>query len=555
MSGFGSGRGDRSSTSVSSTTALGSVVRPQLTPKKTIDQIVREHAEFTAENERLKQELQRARTAVEEAGREIQSLLEPPLTEGVIVRAIGEGKAEVMTPEGKIVSSVYTGINPESLESGRFVKLTPGKVIVKVGDYCTEGIVLEVDDVFSDGRIIVKHHLDERLTVTPTTNIDSKRLQGGNRLLCYGTLAVETLPGSNLKGILLEEKPDLRFQDLAGLEKPIQELTEDFDFLIDCPEVYNLFQMKFPKGKLLHGPPGNGKTSLVKGLVNYLSEKLNASIPFYVIHIADVYRHWLGDSENFVKSLFAETRKKAEENPFVIILLDEPETFLKKRGKGISTDANEGVINQFCAEVDGLKSLRNVMLIYGTNRLDMMDPAIIRPGRVDQKIYVPKPHKEACIQIMLKYLVAELPIDPQEMQHYQTPNAQETVEAMARAVVSEVLFADLPKYHCGTAYYPDGTSEFLYYRHIVNAALFPNIVEKAKKIAGRRYRKTLGREQGIKTSDLEIAAEQSYYENAYVNTANKDEWSKILGKEVESVRAKPPELTTELPKRKEQNWL
>ncbi|MBI4739498.1 AAA family ATPase [Candidatus Woesearchaeota archaeon] len=528
----------------------------QQRPKKTVEQIIRENTELVQENGQLKTDLRAVREALENASGQIESLLEPPFKEGVIVKVLANKRAEVMTYEGKFISHIYSGLDASQLSSGQFVKLTEQKVIVEIGEYCNEGHVLEVDDVFPDGRIIVKHHLDDRMTVIPTERIDAKKLQAGNRLLCYGTLAVEEIPGSSLKGILLEEKLDTTFADLAGLDDQITKITRPFDLLLDAPDVYEEFLLKFPKGILLHGPPGNGKTSIVKGLVNYLSEKLNVPVPFYVVHIADVYKHWLGDSENFVKSLFAETRKKAEEYPFVIVLLDEPETFLKKRGKGISTDANEGVINQFCAELDGLKNLRNVMIIYGTNRLDMMDPAILRPGRIDKKIYVPQPTKEACVEIMLKYLVPPLPLDPGEARRYNTVHPASAMRAMARHVVEEVLFSDLPQYHCGTAYYPDGTSQELFYRHLVNGALFPNIVEKAKEMAVIRYIETHKCEKGIRTEDLELAAHEAFHENAYISTTNRDEWSKILGKEVESIRARPPEVKADAPKAKDKKkWV
>jgi proteasome-associated ATPase len=518
---------------------------------KTVEEINRD---LTARNFKLEEAVDSMRAALQEANESIDALMAPPHTYAVISEILPECRVKVVDGMSKYVATASKDIDLTKLTTGQYVLLNNNKVIVDIGDYCDEGNILDVEEVIDEKRVIVKQHLDDMVTATVTSRVDIGKLRPGSRVLCYGSVIVEELRGGSLQGILLEEKPDLTFADLAGVDEQIKKLTEEFDFLLSGAGVYDRYKLKFPKGKLLHGPPGNGKTSIVKGFVNYIGEKVGGHVPFYVVHVADVYRHWLGDSEAFVKNLFAEARKKAKEHPFVVILLDEPETFLKKRGTGVSTDANEGVINQFCAELDGMKSLNNVILLYGTNRLDMMDPAMLRPGRIDEKIYVPQPTKEGCLNIMLKYLTSDLPIDESELRRYKTDSPKAAFRAMAQGVIDHI-FTDSKQYQCGTAYFPDGNSEPLYYRHIVNAALFPNIVEKAKKIAARRSIDTACAEDGIRTSDLMAAADACFRENAYVNTSNRDEWSRMLGREVESIRHKPPMVETASAKRKERQFL
>jgi proteasome-associated ATPase len=231
--------------------------------------------------------------------------------------------------------------------------------------------------------------------------------------------------------------------------------------------------------------------------------------------------------------VFQRAREKSEEGVPVIVFFDEMDSLFRTRGTGISSDMEATIVPQLLAEIDGVETLKNVIVIGASNREDLIDPAILRPGRLDVKIKIERPNEVAARQIFSRYLTADLPLDESEVTSLGSGDRQQTVDSMIERTVTEMYDVG-PDNRFLEVTYQNGDKEILYYKDFSSGAMVENIVRRAKKLAIKRT--IAGEGRGIRTSDLLESIKQEYKEHEDLpNTTNPDDWAKISGKKGERI--------------------
>jgi proteasome-associated ATPase len=414
--------------------------------------------------------------------------------------------------------------------------------IVQVREPDRRGDVVTVKDLLTDHRVIVVGVNDEEKVVERIGDLEDVTLRLGERVLldARSNYIVERLPRQEVEDLILETVPDISYADVGGLDQQIEAITDAVELPYLYRELFHEYALPAPKGILLYGPPGCGKTLIAKAVANSLAHKVrevtgNDNVRSYFINVKgpELLNKYVGETERHIRMIFQRAREKAEEGMPVIVFFDEMDSLFRTRGTGISSDMESTIVPQLLAEIDGVETLRNVIVIGATNREDLIDPAILRPGRLDVKIKVERPNADSANQIFSRYLTADVPIAAHEVTELGGGDSDKAVRVMIERTVEEMYRTDDDNRFLEVTY-QGGDKEILYYKDFSSGAMIENIVRRAKKLAVKR--EIAAGERGIRLTDLIESIRQEYHESEDLpNTTNPDDWARISGRKGERI--------------------
>ena len=489
-------------------------------------------AQAVAQNEKLSYTLREAREHIAALRDEVDKLTQPPSAYGVIVGKNDDGTVDILTSGRKMKVSTHPDIDIDQLDRGSEVVLNESFNVVLARAPELTGEVVSIKEVMEDGvRALVVGRADEELVCEMADAVRGMHLRPGDtmRLDPRSNLLLEKLPRPEVEDLLLEEVPDISYSDIGGLDDQIEQIADAVELPFLHRDLFVEHRLPAPKGILLYGPPGCGKTLIAKAVANSLAKKVASATGdekgrSYFINIKgpELLNKYVGETERQIRLVFQRAREKSEEGWPVIVFFDEMDSMFRTRGSGISSDMESTIVPQLLAEIDGVEGLRNVIVIGATNREDLIDPAILRPGRLDVKIKIERPKAAAATQIFSQYLTTEIPIA-----------AGQSVPEMIEATVEEMYREDERNRFLEVTY-QNGDKEVLYYKDFASGAMIENIVRRAKKLAIKRV--INGGERGVQVDDLLASIKQEYKEHEDLpNTTNPDDWAKISGKKGERI--------------------
>jgi proteasome-associated ATPase len=500
-------------------------------------------AQALAQNDKLTYTLREARDHISTLRDEVEKLTQPPSAYGVVVGKNDDGTIDVLANGRKMRVSLHPEIDHETLERGAEVVLNESFNVISARQPESIGEVVTIKDVLEDGvRMLVVGRADEERVCELADSLRGVHLRAGDtmRLDIRTGMLLEKLPRPEVEDLLLEEVPDISYADIGGLNSQIEQIADAVELPFLHQELFAEHRLPAPKGILLYGPPGCGKTLIAKAVANSLAKKVASKTGdekgrSYFINIKgpELLNKYVGETERQIRLVFQRAREKSEEGWPVIVFFDEMDSMFRTRGSGISSDMESTIVPQLLAEIDGVEGLRNVIVIGATNREDLIDPAILRPGRLDVKIKIERPNGAAATQIFAQYLTTEIPISVTEVNTLGSGDAELAVAKMIDTTVIEMYRADEANRFLEVTY-QNGDKEILYYKDFSSGAMIENIVRRAKKLAIKRV--IAGGERGICTQDLLDSIKQEYKEHEDLpNTTNPDDWAKISGKKGERI--------------------
>jgi proteasome-associated ATPase len=489
-------------------------------------------AQAVAQNEKLSYTLREAREHIAALRDEVDKLTQPPSAYGVIVGKNDDGTVDILTSGRKMKVATHPDIDLDQLDRGSEVVLNESFNVVLARAPEQTGDVVSIKEVMEDGvRALVVGRADEELVCELADALRGIHLRPGDtmRLDPRSNLLLEKLPRPEVEDLLLEEVPDIAYSDIGGLDDQIEQIADAVELPFLHQDLFAEHRLPAPKGILLYGPPGCGKTLIAKAVANSLAKKVASATGdekgrSYFINIKgpELLNKYVGETERQIRLVFQRAREKSEEGWPVIVFFDEMDSMFRTRGSGISSDMESTIVPQLLAEIDGVEGLRNVIVIGATNREDLIDPAILRPGRLDVKIKIERPNSPAAAQIFSQYLTDEIPIA-----------AGQRVPDMIEQTVAEMYREDESNRFLEVTY-QNGDKEILYYKDFASGAMIENIVRRAKKLAIKRV--INGGERGVRIDDLLASIKQEYKEHEDLpNTTNPDDWAKISGKKGERI--------------------
>ncbi|MGO8877835.1 MAG: proteasome ATPase [Acidimicrobiales bacterium] len=497
----------------------------------------------TSQNEKLTFTLQQAKEHIAALREEVEKLTQPPAAYGTYLQTNDDGTVDIFSSGRKMRVSLHPELDTEDLRKGQEVVLNESLNVVMVRDHESGGEVVTISEVLEDGRrALCVGRADEERVAEISEYLAGIKLRAGDSVLMdpRSGLLLEKLPRPEMEEIVLEEVPDVTYSDIGGLDEQIEAITDAVELPYLHRDLFAEYRLPAPKGILLYGPPGCGKTLIAKAVANSLAKKVaelagNEKSRSYFLNIKgpELLNKYVGETERQIRLVFQRAREKAEEGVPVIVFFDEMDSLFRTRGSGISSDMESTVVPQLLAEIDGVETLRNVIVIGASNREDLIDPAILRPGRLDVKIKIERPDEASAEQIFARYLTTDLPLDPGDISAHGGSDADKAVKAMIELTVRE-MYRSEPENRFLEVTYQNGDKEILYFKDFSSGAMIENIVRRAKKLAIKRAIAGTGR--GIRLADLLESIKQEYKENEDLpNTTNPDDWAKISGKKGERI--------------------
>jgi proteasome-associated ATPase len=498
-------------------------------------------ATTTAQNDRLIHTLREARDQIVALKEEVDRLAQPPTGFGTFLQLNQDGSVDVFTGGRKLRVTVSPAVDKDALRKGQEVILNEAMNVVSALEFETTGEVVMLKELLADGeRALVLGNADEERIVRIADSLAGIKIRAGDSLLLdsRSNYVYERVPKSEVEELVLEEVPDIDYDAIGGLRSQIESIRDAVELPYLYPEVFVEHQLKPPKGVLLYGPPGCGKTMIAKAvaasLAKKVSEKTGEEGRSYFLNIKgpELLNKYVGETERHIRLVFQRAREKASEGTPVIVFFDEMDSLFRTRGSGISSDVENTIVPQLLSEIDGVEGLENVLVIGASNREDMIDPAILRPGRLDVKIKIERPDAEAARDIFSKYLVAELPLHADDLTEF-GGDAAATVNGMVQRVV-ERMYAESQENQFLEVTYANGDKEVLYFKDFNSGAMIQNIVDRAKKMA---IKDLLDHGQrGLRVQHLLQACLDEFKENEDLpNTTNPDDWARISGKKGERI--------------------
>jgi proteasome-associated ATPase len=499
-------------------------------------------ASVTAQNERLVATLREARDQIIALKEEVDRLAQPPAGFGVFISRNDDGTADVFTGGRKLRVTVSPSVEAKDLRRGQEVMLNEALNVVRAMEFETVGEVVMLKEMLADGdRALVIGHADEERVVRLAEPLRDQPVRAGDSLLLESRsgYVYERIPKSEVEELVLEEVPDIDYADIGGLASQIDQIRDAVELPYLHPELFREHQLRAPKGVLLYGPPGCGKTLIAKAVANSLAKKVaehtgETSGKSYFLNIKgpELLNKYVGETERHIRLVFQRAREKASEGTPVIVFFDEMDSLFRTRGSGVSSDVENTIVPQLLSEIDGVEGLENVIVIGASNREDMIDPAILRPGRLDVKIKIERPDAEAARDIFSKYIVPELPLHADDLAE-NGGNRVATAGAMIQRTV-ERMYSEIEENRFLEVTYANGDKEVLYFKDFNSGAMIQNIVDRAKKMAIKDFLDQ--RQKGLRISHLMAACIDEFKENEDLpNTTNPDDWARISGKKGERI--------------------
>jgi proteasome-associated ATPase len=498
-------------------------------------------AQALSQNERLAATLREAREQIIALKEEVEKLTAPPSGFGVFLGVNDDGTINISSGGRKLRVNVHPDIDPKSLQPGQELMLNEALNVVEACAYEVQGEVVQLKEMLGLDRALVIGNADEERVVQIGEPLRNRTLRAGDSLLLDGRsgFVLEHLPKPEVEELILEEVPDISYQDIGGLGDQIEQIRDAVELPFLHADLFAEHQLKPPKGILLYGPPGCGKTLIAKAVANSLAKKVaevtgQPSGRSYFLNIKgpELLNKYVGETERQIRLIFQRAKEKSNEGVPVIVFFDEMDSIFRTRGSGVSSDVENTIVPQLLSEIDGVEQLKNVIVIGASNREDMIDPAILRPGRLDVKIKIERPDAAAAKDIFSKYLLASLPLAEDVV----ASAGGDRQAALARIIDEGVkrMYSDADENRFLEVTYANGDKEVLYFKDFNSGAMIENIVSRAKKMAIKRFLET--GEKGIKAADLFAAVTDEFKENEDLpNTTNPDDWARISGKKGERI--------------------
>ena len=499
-------------------------------------------ADALARNDRLSDALRETRENLAVLREEVQKLSQPPSAYGVITAKNDDGSVDILTGGRKMRVNTSVEINAETLELGAQVVLNESLNVILATDSERVGEIVTLKNVLEDGyRVIVSTRGDDERVLELCDSLRGQLLRAGDLLRAdvRSGFVLERLPQPEVDELLLEEVPNVHYSDIGGLDTQIVQIADAVELPFLHQELFAEYRLPAPKGILLYGPPGCGKTLIAKAVANSLAQKVaqrtgDEKGRSYFINIKgpELLNKYVGETERQIRMIFQRAREKSEEGWPVIVFFDEMDSMFRTRGTGVSSDMESTVVPQLLAEIDGVEGLKNVIVIGATNREDLIDPAILRPGRLDVKIKVERPNSLAARQIFARYLNDDLPISGELL-----AGSNNDVGAAIESLIDDAvnfMYSHGEENQFLEVTYQNGDKEVLYFDDFASGAMIENIVRRAKKSAIKRQ--IAGGSRGISNSDILDAVRQEYREHEDLpNTTNPDDWARVSGKKGERI--------------------
>ena len=494
------------------------------------------------QNQKLAAMLQQTREHVATLRTEVAKLSAPPAAYGTFLGMNDDGTVDITAQGRKMRVALHPNIDGSSLVSGDEVILNDSFNIVATRRVAPQGDVVIVKEALGDGRVVVIGRADEEQIVSVSDLLVGTTLRMGDHVVLdtRSNLLAERLAHRESEDLILEEVPQLSYGDIGGLDEQIEQITDAVELPYLHQSLFQDYELPAPKGILLYGPPGCGKTLIAKAVAHSLSQKVaeltgNHNVRSYFLNIKgpELLNKYVGETERKLRLVFQRAREKAAEGVPVIIFFDEMDSLFRTRGTGISSDMESTVVPQLLAEIDGVESLRDVIVIGATNREDLIDPAILRPGRLDVKIKVERPSADAAVAIFQRYFHTGLPIADDMIVDLGGGDIDKAVRVMIETTVEHMYRSDDENRFLEVTY-QGGDKEILYYKDFASGAMIENIVRRAKKRAVKRA--ITGGQTGLRVDDLLASIREEYHENEDLpNTTNPDDWARISGKKGERI--------------------
>ncbi|GAC70295.1 proteasome ATPase [Gordonia soli] len=508
---------------------------------------------LTARNAKLLETLKEARQQLVALREEVDRLGQPPSGYGVLLEIYPDSTVDVFTSGRKMRLTCSPNIDVDALRKGQTLRLNEALTIVEAGEYDSVGEISTLREVLGDGRraLVVGHADEERVVwlaeplVGEVEGEDGKKrsLRPGDSLLIdtKAGFAFERVPKAEVEDLVLEEVPDVGYEDIGGLGRQIEQIRDAVELPFLHKDLFRDYSLRPPKGVLLYGPPGCGKTLIAKAVANSLAKKIATSrgddakeAKSYFLNIKgpELLNKFVGETERHIRLIFQRAREKASEGTPVIVFFDEMDSIFRTRGSGVSSDVETTVVPQLLSEIDGVEGLENVIVIGASNREDMIDPAILRPGRLDVKIKIERPDAESAIDIFSKYLVEQLPVHADDLNEFGGDRTA-CIKAMIEKVV-ERMYAESDENRFLEVTYANGDKEIMYFKDFNSGAMIQNVVDRAKKYAIKSQLDT--DQPGLRVQHLFDSILDEFAENEDLpNTTNPDDWARISGKKGERI--------------------
>ena len=491
-------------------------------------------------NERLVSSLQEAKTQIEALRKEVEKLTAPPSTFAIFYGTNSDGTINVSLGGRKLRVNLHPSIPLDSLKTGQEVILNEGLNVIETRGYDPQGEIVHLKQLLDDGRAVVSSHLDDERVVEFSDALKQQKLSVGDHLLFESRSGylTEKLPKGEMEELVIEEVPDINYDHIGGLEKELEQVKDAVELPFLHPNLFAEHQLSPPKGLLLYGPPGCGKTLIAKAVANSIAKKLGhlkgKEIRSYFLHIKgpELLNKYVGESERQIREVFAKAKEKASHGYPVIVFFDEMDALFRTRGTGISSDIESTIVPQFLSEIDGVESLRDVIVIGASNRQDLIDPAVLRPGRLDIKIKIPRPDKHGAKDILGKYLVTGLPFSESAMAEQKLDRTAYVQHLIENTI--EAMYAKTKENQFLEVTYANGEKETVYFKDFSSGALIESVVARAKKLSIKRT--ISGGEKGLTNQDFLHAIREEFKEQEDLpNTTHPDDWAKIAGKKGEKI--------------------
>jgi proteasome-associated ATPase len=492
------------------------------------------------QNEKLVNTLYEAREQISSLKEEVDKLCAPPSSYGVFLSLNDDGTVNILSSGRKVKVNLHPSIGKDTIKPGQELVLNEGLNVIETAGYEIQGEVVIMKEALDEARAVVTVRADEEKVAVIADPLRPVKLKVGDHILMDSKSGylLEKLPKSEVEDLALEEVPDIQYEDIGGLTTQIEAIRDAVELPYLYADYYREHKLAPPKGVLLYGPPGCGKTMIAKAVANNLAEKVSEKrgekIKGFFMNIKgpELLNKYVGETERKIREIFTKAKEKAAEDVPVVVFFDEMDALFRTRGSGISSDVETTIVPQLLAEIDGVEGLKNVIVIGASNRQDLIDPAILRPGRLDVKIKIDRPDRQAASDIMAKYLTPDIPMHEQEIGPHGGDIPAAIVRLIDMAVDAMYTLSDDNRFLEVT--YANGDKEILYFKDFASGAMMESVVRRAKKLALKRY--IASAEKGIKLDDLLSAVREEFKENEDLpNTTNPDDWAKIAGKKGERI--------------------